>query len=161
MAIWFLRDKAHSNFKNFACCTFSGFKNKKILDSPCNQFLFTRRNFIMKNTINRGDVFYANLKSDGTSRQSGIRPIIVISNPQCNRHSPIITILTCTTSRTKHPLPTHISLPASETGMKYDSICLCEQPMSIAKTDLLEFVTSLSDEHMEKVNDGLRCQLCL
>lgn len=115
----------------------------------------------MKHTINRGDVFYANLKSDGTSRQSGIRPIIVISNPQCNRHSPIISIVTCSTSKTKHPLPTHISLLASETGMKYDSICLCEQPMSIAKTDLLEFVTSLSDEHMEKVNAGLRCQLCL
>ena len=58
----------------------------------------------MKHTINRRDVFYANLKSDGTSRQSGIRPIIVISNSQCNRHSSIITILTCTTSRTKHPL---------------------------------------------------------
>ena len=87
----------------------------------------------MKHTINRGDVFYANLKSDGTSRQSGIRPIIVISNSFCNRYSPVISILTCTTSRTKHPLPTHISLPAAETGMKYDSICLCEQPMSIAK----------------------------
>ena len=115
----------------------------------------------MKHTINRGDVFYANLKSDGTSRQSGIRPIIVISNSFCNRNSPVISILTCTTSRTKHPLPTHISLPAAETGMKYDSICLCEQPMSIAKTDLLEFITSLSDDHMEKVNAGLRCQLCL
>ena len=115
----------------------------------------------MKHTINRGDVFYANLKSDGTSRQSGIRPIIVISNPQCNRHSPIISIVTCSTSKTKHPLPTHISLLASETGMKYDSICLCEQPMSISKCSLTTFITHLTAEHMEKIDKGLRCQLCL
>ena len=83
------------------------------------------------------------------------------SDTDYTTYSPIISILTCTTSKTKHPLPTHISLLASETGMKYDSICLCEQPMSIAKDDLLEFITSLSDEHMEKVNAGLRCQLCL
>lgn len=83
------------------------------------------------------------------------------SDTDYTTYSPIISILTCTTSKTKHPLPTHISLPAAETGMKYDSICLCEQPMSIAKDDLLEFITSLSDEHMEKVNAGLRCQLCL
>lgn len=111
--------------------------------------------------INRGDVFYANLKSDGTSRQSGIRPIVIISNAQCNRYSPIVTIVSLSTSKTKHRLPTHISLLASETGLKMDSICLCEQPMSIAKTDLLNYVTSLSKEHMNRVDDGLRCQLCL
>lgn len=107
---------------------------------------------IMKRTINRGDVFYANLKSDGTSRQSGIRPIVVVSNPHCNRFSPIISILSFTTSRTKHPLPTHVTLSSNETGLKYDSICLCEQPLSIAKTDLLEYITTLDSEHIPKIS---------
>ena len=115
----------------------------------------------MECTINRGDVFYANLKYDGTNLQCGTRPIVVISNQQCNRFSPVITVVCLSTSKTKRPMPTHITLLASETGLQKDSICMCEQPMSIPKTDLLGFVTRLSDKHMNKINEGLRCQLCL
>lgn len=112
-------------------------------------------------TINRGDIFYANLGFDGTSRQCGVRPILIVSNQQCNRYSPIVSAVCISSSKTKHNLPTHVSLLASETGLKKDSICLCEQPMSIAKSNLRDFVTSLNDEHMKKVDQGLRCQLCL
>ena len=112
-------------------------------------------------TINRGDVFYANLGFDGTSRQGGIRPIVIVSNQQCNCHSSIVSALCLTTSKIKKRLPTHVSLLANETGLKKDSICLCEQPMSISKDNLLSFVTRLKEEHMRKVDDGLRCQLCL
>lgn len=115
----------------------------------------------MKTTINRGDIFYADLGFDGTSRQGGIRPIVIISNEQCNRYSPIVSIVCLSSSKTKHQLPTHVSLLACETGLKMDSICLCEQPMSIAKENLLSFVTCLSDEYMCRVDNGLRCQLCL
>ena len=112
--------------------------------------------------VHRGDIFYVNLgKPDGTSTQAGIRPAVVCSNKACNMHSSIITICTITTSRTKHRIPTHVTLLASETGLSRDSICLCEQPLSISKSDLLEYVTTLSDEHMERISDGLRIQLAL
>lgn len=115
----------------------------------------------MNKLINRGDVFYANLKFDGTSCQSGNRPIVIVSNQQCNRYSPVVTVVCLSTSKTKRPLPTHIALLAEETGLQRDSICLCEQPMSIAKECLSNFVTSLSQEHMSRIDNGLRCQLCL
>jgi mRNA interferase MazF len=111
--------------------------------------------------VNRGDVFYANLGFDGTSRQGGIRPIVVVSNQQCNRYSSIVSVVCLSTSKTKRKLPTHINLLAKETGLSKDSICLCEQPMSISKNDLLGFITSLGDKHMRMVDDGLRCQLGL
>lgn len=113
-------------------------------------------------TIHRGDIFYVKLpKPNGTSIQAGIRPVVICSNKACNIHSPIVTVCTISTSKTKHRIPTHIPLLASETGLSRDSICLCEQPISISKTDLLEYVTTLSDEQMEKVSDGLRIQLAL
>ena len=115
----------------------------------------------MKKVINRGDVFYANLGFDGTSRQGGIRPIVIVSNQQCNRHSSIVSIVCLSTAKTKRPLPTHINLFAKETGLSKDSICLCEQPMSIAKNNLIKFITTLSDKHMRMVDEGLRCQLGL
>lgn len=112
--------------------------------------------------VHRGDIFYVDLgKPDGTSKQAGIRPVVICSNKVCNMHSNIITVCSISTSKTKHRIPTHVSLLASETGLTRDSICLCEQPLSISKSDLLEYVTTLSEEHMERISDGLRIQLAL
>ena len=112
--------------------------------------------------VHRGDIFYVNLgQPNGTSTQAGIRPVVICSNKACNIHSPIVTVCTLSTSKTKHRIPTHVTLLASETGLSRDSICLCEQPLSISKSDLLEYVTTLSDEHMERISDGLRIQLAL
>jgi mRNA interferase MazF len=116
---------------------------------------------MVSNAINRGDVFLANLGFDGSSRQGGKRPVVIISNQMCNINSPIVSVVSLTTSKTKANLPTHIKLLARETGLRYDSICLCEQPMSISKSSLVEYITRLGFDHMRKVDDGLRCQLCL
>ena len=121
-----------------------------------------KNTFEKRHTVHRGDIFYVNLgQPDGTSTQAGIRPVVICSNKACNIHSPIVTVCTISTSRTKHRIPTHVTLLASETGLSRDSICLCEQPLSISKSDLLEYVTTLSDEHMERISDGLRIQLAL
>lgn len=117
----------------------------------------------MKNTLNvhRGQVFYAELKDDGSSKQSGIRPIIICSNEHANRFSSIISCVSLTSSKTKSPLPTHIFISASESGLNLDSIALCEQPLSISKSDLKRYVCTLNEECMQKVSQGLRIQLAL
>ncbi|MBQ8860670.1 MAG: type II toxin-antitoxin system PemK/MazF family toxin [Ruminococcus sp.] len=121
-----------------------------------------KHTFEKSTLVHRGDIFYVDLgKSDGTSTQAGIRPVVICSNKACNIHSPIVTVCSISTSKTKHRIPTHIPLLASETGLSRDSICLCEQPLSISKSDLLEYVTTLSEEHMERISDGLRIQLAL
>lgn len=85
-----------------------------------------KNTFERHTTVHRGDIFYVNLgKPDGTSKQAGIRPVFICSNRVCNNHSPIITVCSISTSRTKHPIPTHIPLLASETGLNRDSVCLC------------------------------------
>ena len=121
-----------------------------------------KHTFEKSTLVHRGDIFYVDLgKPDGTSTQAGIRPVVICSNKACNIHSPIVTVCSISTSKTKHRIPTHIPLLASETGLSRDSICLCEQPLSISKSDLLEYVTTLSEEHMERISDGLRIQLAL
>lgn len=116
---------------------------------------------MMEVMVKRGDVFYADLGYDGTSRQGGVRPIVIVSNQQCNRYSQIVSVVCLSTSKTKPSLPTHVKLTAIETGLKKDSVCLCEQPMSIAKSALLGFVVSLEEKYMRQIEDALRCQLCL
>ena len=113
-----------------------------------------------RRVISRGQVYYADLQDDGTSRQSGIRPVIVCSNDVANRFSPVITVVALTTrnGKQKHNLPTHIYIEGN--GLR-KSIALCEQPLTIAKSDLKEYVSTLSTSTMEDVNKGLRIQLAL
>lgn len=54
--------------------------------------------------INRGDVFYVNRSETIGSEQRSGRPAIIVSNPECNEHSPVVEVvyLTC---QYKSPCP--------------------------------------------------------
>lgn len=114
----------------------------------------------MEKTVVRGAIYFADLKDFGNSVQHGLRPVVVVSNDSANRYSTIISVVSMTTKMTKHNLPTHVHLSASESGMK-DSICLCEQPLSISKNDLQQYVTTLSSSTMQRISNGLKIQLAL
>ncbi len=113
-----------------------------------------------RRVILRGQVYYANLQDDGTSRQSGVRPVIICSNDIANKHSPVISVVAMTKveGKKKHNIPTHIYIDGI--GLQ-KSIALCEQPLTIAKSDLRQYVSTLSTSTMEDVNRGLRIQLAL
>ena len=144
-------------------------KNQSYVDSFMYSFTtnymketFTMENTIHQNTLHRGAVFYANLESDGTSRQAGLRPVVLISNNLANLHSPVVVIVSLSSQiYKKKKLPVHCLLKASETGLKCDSLALCEQPLSIGKSQLLNYVCSLNKDCMSRIDDCLRIQLCL
>lgn len=48
-------------------------------------------------SINRGDIFYVNPSETVGSEQRSGRPAIIVSNPLCNEHSPVVEVvyLTC------------------------------------------------------------------
>ena len=56
-------------------------------------------------SINRGDIFYVNPSETVGSEQRSGRPAIIVSNPLCNEHSPVVEVvyLTC---QYKKPMPT-------------------------------------------------------
>ena len=43
--------------------------------------------------INRGDVFYVNRSETIGSEQRSGRPAIIVSNPECNEHSPVVEVV--------------------------------------------------------------------
>ena len=97
-----------------------------------------------------GDVFFMRFGGDG-SEQNGWRPGLVFQNNIGNRHSPNIIALPLTSSIKKTGQPTHVFLPASNTGLPRDSIVLCENPERMSKDRIGRFITSLSDAHMKKI----------
>ncbi|MBR3741688.1 MAG: type II toxin-antitoxin system PemK/MazF family toxin [Clostridia bacterium] len=85
------------------------------------------------------------------SEQGGLRPGIVFQNNVGNAHSPNLIALPLTTAIKKINLPTHVYLPAKDTGLLRDSIVLCENPQRMSKSRLGKYIAHLPDSYMKQV----------
>jgi len=110
----------------------------------------------MDRRIRRGDMFYANLTFGGIgSEQSGYRPVLVIQNDIGNKHSKtVIAAIITSQMASKAKMPTHCAIKAHQ-GLGRDSLVLLEQIRTIDKERLKEFIGTLDDEAMSKVDKAL------
>lgn len=97
-----------------------------------------------------GDIYFMRFDGSG-NEQYGWRPGLVFQNNIGNAYSPNIIALPITSSLKKMNQPTHVVLPADETGLPKDSMVLCENPEKMSKERIGRFVTSLSDKFMAKI----------
>ena len=110
----------------------------------------------MKTVPKRGEIYFADLSPVRGSEQGGTRPVLIIQNDRGNAHSPTV-IVVCMTSRIKKmSLPTHVLLRGEQTGLKRDSVVLCEQVRTIDRSRLLECVGRIAAQDMERVEKALR-----
>ena len=104
----------------------------------------------MERDIYKGDIYYAKLDGNTIgSEQNGIRPVLVVQNNIGNRYSTTVIIVPLTKkSEVKLNQPTHYLL--KENGnIKYDSIILKEQVISIVKKSLTEKIDYLKYDIMQ------------
>jgi mRNA interferase MazF len=106
-------------------------------------------------TVKRGDIFYADLSPVIGSEQGGVRPVLIVQNDIGNKYSPTVIIAAITSQINKAKLPTHIEISSAEYGLNKDSVILLEQIRTIDKKRLKEKIGHISDDLMEKVNEGL------
>lgn len=97
-----------------------------------------------------GDVYLMYFGGQG-SEQKGWRPGIVFQNNLGNKFSPNIIALPLTSSLKKSQQPTHVVLPANETGLAKDSMVLCENPERMSKGRLGDYLTTIPEEYMAKI----------
>ena len=100
--------------------------------------------------IRIGDVYLMRFGGDG-NEQRGWRPGIVFQNNLGNAYSPNIIALPLTTAIKKLNQPTHVFLPAEETGLVKDSIALCENPEAMSKERLGAYLTTLPKAYLAKI----------
>ena len=107
-------------------------------------------------SINRGDIFYVNPSETVGSEQRSGRPAIIVSNPLCNEHSPVVEVvyLTC---QYKKSMPTHVRIESA--GKR--STALCEQISSVDVSRLGDFKGHLTDREMAQVDVALMASLDL
>ena len=105
--------------------------------------------------IQRGDVYYADLRPVVGSEQGGVRPVLIIQNNIGNRHSPTVICAAITSQMHKAKLPTHVELNCDKYDLAKDSVVLLEQLRTIDKKRLLERMGKLDEGVMSRVDEAI------
>lgn len=97
-----------------------------------------------------GDIYLMKFEGNG-SEQTGWRPGLVFQNNVGNKYSPNIIALPLTSAAKKIEQPTHVFVSSQDTGLRKDSIVLCENPQRMSKEKLGSYLTSLPESYMKQV----------
>lgn len=97
-----------------------------------------------------GEIYTMHFCGSG-SEQSGWRPGVIFQNNIGNAKSPNVIALPLTTSLKKLNMPTHVLLRASDTGLRFDSMVICENPEKMSKEKVGKYITTLSETQMKEI----------
>lgn len=109
--------------------------------------------------IRRGDVYYADLSPVVGSEQGGVRPVVVVQNDKGNRYSKTIIVAPISKKMSKPPIPTHVIF--SDDSLSYVSMILCEQLRTIDMKRLGQWICTLDEKTLEKINRAIRVSLSI
>lgn len=107
------------------------------------------------NDIRRGSVYWWNCPEHNRKHiQEGVRPVVVVSNDNCNEFSGVVTVVPFTT-RVKRPFPQQVAVVLPD-GV---SIALCDQVTSIPVEELQRHICDLHSYQMDQLEVALAIQL--
>ena len=105
--------------------------------------------------VQRGDIFIADLNPVVGSEQGGIHPVVIVQNDRGNRFSPTVICAAMTSRLGKSDLPTHVWVSARDSGLKSDSLVLCEQIRPIEKKRLKGRAGRIAGLALARVDEAL------
>lgn len=107
-------------------------------------------------TVQRGEIFLANLDPVIGSEQGGTRYVVVLQNDKGNMHSNT-TIVAAMTSRTKKRLPTHVEVIVN--GVQ--NVVLLEQIRTLSSDRFISPVGVMSEQDMRAIEQAVKCSLAI
>ncbi len=107
--------------------------------------------------IRRGEIYYADLSPVIGSEQGGVRPVLVLQNDVGNRFSSTTIVAAITSIQKKIRQPTHIILDYD--FLECASTVLLEQLRTIDKQRLTDYLGSVDDEDMERIEAAMSVSL--
>ncbi|WP_440118505.1 type II toxin-antitoxin system PemK/MazF family toxin [Paenibacillus sp. QZ-Y1] len=110
-------------------------------------------------TVKRFEIWLANLGHRERSIQSGVRPVLIVSNDIGNKYSPVVLAIPIT-SKVKKSMPTHVLLEADKCDIADNSILLCEQIMTLNKNEnLVNKLFTLPEEYSPAISRAIDISL--
>ena len=111
--------------------------------------------------VRRGDIFIADLDPVVGSEQGGVRPVVIVQNDRGNRFSPTVICAAMTSRLGKNDLPTHVWVASRDSGLRSDSLVLCEQIRTLEKRRLQTRVGRVDELVIRRIEAALRAALGL
>jgi len=119
--------------------------------------------------IRRGQIYFVDLNPTRGRKQSGRRPVLVVSSDAINRQPLVVTVVVGTDSaRVPRDYPTNIRINARESGLRKDTVFLCFQLRSLDPARFLDPKTgtpmlagTLPDSRLGEIEEALRLVLTL
>ncbi len=104
--------------------------------------------------LRRGAIVQARFDPVEGSEQGGVRPAIVVSPNDFNRHAPIVILAPLTTKNLDRLYPYEVLIEAGD-GTPRQSKVLLAQLRGMSKSRILSFYGHVSDETMSEVDAAL------
>ena len=107
--------------------------------------------------INQGDIFWIDLGEPSGSEPAYRHPHVVVQNNLFNR-SRINTVIVCALSSNlkRAESPGNVLLEPGEADLPRQSVVLVSQIFSVDKTQLNEYIGTLSNRRVRQILDGIR-----
>ena len=112
-------------------------------------------------SIQRGDIYYADLTPVTGSEQGGVRPVLILQNNAGNHHSPTVIAAAITGSVKGKRQPTHVRLRGVACGLFRDSTVLLEQVRTLDKSRLGKYMGRVDEDKMREVDAALHISVGL
>lgn len=112
--------------------------------------------------IGRGEIWWASLPEPTGSSPGYRRPVLVVQSDAFNQskiQTVVVAVITKNLELAK--APGNVSITARVSRLPVDSVVNVSQVITIDKSLLTEFVSTLPNRKMEKVEEGLRLVLSL
>ena len=107
--------------------------------------------------INQGDIFWIDLGEPSGSEPAYRHPHVVVQNNLFNR-SHINTVIVCALSSNlkRADAPGNVLLDPGEADLPRQSVVMVSQIFSVDKTQLNEYIGTLSNRRVRQILDGIR-----
>ncbi len=108
-------------------------------------------------SIQRGDVYFANLDPVAGHEQSGRRPVLVLSVDGINRLPLVVTVVVGTKGvNVAREFATNVRISPAESGLPVETVFMCYQLRSIDKSRLERTRSGhLSNDALARVEDAV------
>ncbi len=112
----------------------------------------------MPEDIKRCEIYWVNWNPARGSKQSGLRPALVIQNDIGNKFS-LTTIVAAVTTAVEKSYPFLVKVTAKESGLPKDSTINLSAIMTIDKNRLVDKCGELNEANMAEVSKAIKASL--
>jgi mRNA interferase MazF len=112
--------------------------------------------------MQRSEIWWATLPPPVGSSPGGRRPVLILQSDRFNRSRiSTIVIATITSNLNLASSPGNVLLPAASSGLYRDSVINVSQIATVDRSQLTEYVGTIPEEMMERVEEGVKLVLGL